>query len=404
MTKECDYVFAWQIKPTEINSGWIVINPKGNTKRFVDKLSLTQSLQHRSATMVYTNSAALHEKDINPKRLRCLDMTPFEYRYFFSLIEAWLPDYSDESIVIEGEKVHGSLKELMPLVNWLHRYHQHFESIHSQLSLSEQTFAMPGGNFEKMAAWLSREQCRLFPQGAVMDKHVYCSRWSATHWSDYLQVGIIQQEPRRDPALLKTCRHDPLRATKIESPAFLLVYFTSCKVEVDWPLKQSVWISNAELNAIMDSDPKAKFDIEDIFIISITPLPSQSFFDDPTYQLSITHGMVCRHIVTSIEGTWTMAWWRSLERAKWLSLILTTQRQFQLAVSAYGNGYLSFYCWSGEMARICQFLKVRAAVLKQSDRDYDAEFKQELTWLVDNNAVEETNEPKPSETATFSTR
>ncbi len=375
------YLLAWHLKPTSRTHLWLLIKPSGHIKQVSSNEELVATINRRNVSTVYTNSLLLKSTDLKQAEVSSFQLTPFEYQYLLSLLGSWLPDDFEESDVLD-KAIHFSHKDCLKLIQWLNRYHAHLVRLKRD---TEFPIDVPKaeGTFRLTQKWLAREECRIYPQGVVMDKHVYCCRWGATHWNQTLSNGFLTTPPQREPALLKACRKDPMRATQIEQPAFLLVNFTKLVAPKDYPNKQSIWVSNAELNALLILDTKARFTVEDILVADSPTNIQSEWINDQSLQLSLTHGLACKSLVSAFEGTWTMAWWRAMERANWLTLIEHAQKKHELVISGYGGGYLSFYCWSGEVAKLCELMKVRAAVLKQSDQDFDAEFKQEFTALVE---------------------
>lgn len=378
-----EFVLLWKLSPLENHSQWLCIWPDCRTQRAPDFDSLWKIDEVTKIPTIYTNFPvnAQYQQRLNEVQVCELDLTPFEYQYLFHLIGAYIPDLDDQSSVLSTEKLHRTESKLKPLMMWLGRYHYHLKRFgtHFEEIINKQT--KPPDSFIKMANWLSRRSCRIYPEGAVMNKHVYTSRWGPTHWGDMLKSGFAHT-PKRDAGMLKACRTESHRVLLIEQAAFVLVNFSKTSADLDYPIKQSVWVSNAELNAICKLDSKTKFEVQDLLVFPLeSPEPSE-LLDDELFELSLTHGIAARNIVSQFSGTWTMAWWRSVERANWISLIAEMKLKFQVVISGYGDGYLSFFCWEGEMARLTEMLRVRAAVLKQSDHEFDAEFHQEYRALL----------------------
>ncbi|WP_190322261.1 hypothetical protein, partial [Candidatus Enterovibrio escicola] len=307
-------------------------------------------------------------------------------------IEAWIPDFDDPSSVLSEDKTHRTEKKLKPLIEWLVRFDRHYKLITQAIAKYRENQSTPAGTYKKAANWLSRRYCRLYPEGTILDKHVHCARWASSHWEERLSSGFARN-PRRDAGMLKACRVDPERAKLIEQAAFMLVNIRKTNVSVDFPLKQSVWMSNAELNAITQADPKTKYQIEDLMTFPVEMPTKCLTLSDETLTLSVSHGIALRQALSCFENSWEMAWWRSLERAKWISLVSDVSKKHEIVISGFGDGYLSFYCWSGEMAKLTDFLRMKASVLKHSDQDYDPEFQQELRTLLANDYIGVLQEP-----------
>lgn len=374
----------WHLTPQKSPSRWIVIKTDGRTISWSTQQECLTWLNTVDESVVYTNSQTISlGEQQEGLSLYKFDLTTLEYHYLFNLIEAWIPDLDDPSSVLSHDIKHQSEKKFKPLIEWLVRFHRHFMGILEVLHPYYEKKKPPAETYQKMASWLSRRYSRLYPEGTVMDKHVYCARWASTHWSERLKSGFAHV-PHRDSGMLKACRTEPSRALLIDQAAFMLVNFSKTSVPLDFPLKQSVWVSNAELNAIALADPKTKYEIEDLLVFPVEKLPKETIVTDDTLVLSISHGLALRQSLSFFENSWEMAWWRSLERANWCSLINDVSKSHEIVVSGYGDGYLSFYCWSGEMAKLTELLRMKASVLKHSDQDFDAEFQQEYRSLLAN--------------------
>lgn len=385
----------WKMAPQETQSRWILISDEGRTRLWPNVEECMKWLQTQCEGVFYTNSDHVKPED-NVVIIHKLDLTPFEYHYLFNLIEAWVPDFDDPSSVLSQDKTLRTEKKLKPLIEWVVRFHQHFNRINEALLPFSQNKSTPAGSYQKVANWLSRRYSRLYPEGTILDKHVYCARWVSSHWAERLHSGFAKT-PRRDAGMLKACRVDPNRAKLIDQAAFMLVNIAKTTVPIDFPCKQLVWISNAELNAITQADPKTKYQVEDLLTFPVENVPEELALSDNSMLLSISHGIALRQSLSCFEGTWEMAWWRSLERAKWIALIAEASKSHEMIVSGYGDGYLSFYCWAGEMAKLTELLKMKASVLKHSDQDYDVEFQQELRTLLTKEYIDAPNEQLENE-------
>lgn len=377
-----NYKLVWKVRPTESCSYWMVLDSSGGVQMMTSIKTILDYLSPLEPKTIYVNTKALlsFKLELKQHKLRSLNLTPLEYRYVFTLLGVWVPDNDDASEVLDAQPKHLSQRELAPLHAWLDRYHNHAISLYSCIDEALESASKPQGNFGRVMQWLARPTCRLYPQGVILDKHVYCARWSGTHWPDLLSLGVVIEQPKRNPAILKTLRKIPERISQIDKPAFLLVKFIKSKIKSDHPRNQSIWVSNIELIAMLNIDKKCTFEIADYLEFSAIEIEhlNDSLWSDDTASLSVSHGLAARNCALEFQETWTMSWWRSVERSRWMSLIDEVSKEHQIVVTGYGDGFLSFYCWHGEMAKLCMKLRLKAAVIKQSDQDFDFEVRQEL--------------------------
>lgn len=374
-------LLVWKLKPSSRIDSWLIIKATGNITRVSSRFELFKILKRRKPSNIYTNVYYEELSELSEHKVWPLSLTAYEYNLLFKSLSIWNPDDQDESVVLGLESaVSYNDKDSMSLIKWLLKYDKQFGLLNRDL-VTNKELSKPEGGFVNVHRWLSRPHCRLFPNNVVMDTHVYCQRWSPTHWSQTLKQPLIHTEPIRNSSLLKACRTDPKRLQMVDQIAFALVNITSTNQPIDWPLKQSVWVTNIELNAMVNLDKKLKFTVEDILTVSDsdTSTLDSDWLDDETLQLSLTHGVACRNHAYKFSNTWTMAWWRGAERAHWIALLGEVQNNHQLTVSGYGDGYVSFYCWSGEVSKLCSVFRMKAAVLKLEDKDFDAELKQEFS-------------------------
>ncbi|MFA0675081.1 hypothetical protein AB4653_04020 [Vibrio sp. 10N.222.48.A3] len=339
---------------------------------------MEESLRRRSNGRFYCNVDETTLQEIDGCSFHCLSLTPYEYRSLFSVLSIWNPDSNDDSVLLDSSQDNFAIKGNNSLIKWLIKYDRHLNMLRRETQ-HPNALPKPTGNHAFLGRWLERESIRLYPQGVVMDKQVFCQRWAPTHWTELLKQGLLLQEPKRNPALIKVCRKDPKRILLVEQIAFVLVNVTRTTVKLDWPEKQSTWMSNVELNAISNLDSKLKFTIEDVFTVDSKAVQhiQSNWVEDDTLQLSVTHGIATRNLVNEYKGTWTSVWWKCVERANWITIIGEVQRSHQIIATGFGNGYVSFFCWAGEVAQLCEVFKMKAAVLKVEEKEYDAEFQQE---------------------------
>lgn len=219
---------------------------------------------------------------------------------------------------------------------------------------------------------------------------MYTARWSAVHWSEIIKTGIVVGSPKRDPATLRSIRKNKSNIQLVHDFGFVLVRFKKLNAPVDFSLKQSVWMSNVELLSLLSFDAKCTFEIEDYLSVNISGELLTDVYNelDDSSQISLSLGVATESFIKNFKGTWTNAWWMSLERAKWLSLIADLKERYELAVTGYGSGALSFYCWHRDMPQICHELKMKAAVLRQQDTELEAAV---IELLIDSFSEDENN-------------
>lgn len=381
-----EYLLVWQIRPTHLDSQYLIITPSNKVDRYSTTSELTKSLLRRKAPVAYTNMTVLHnyiQKD--GLDIRTLTLSSLEYRYLFDLQSRWHPDHEDASELLDRIDGAKTQKRIMPLIKWLANVHHYVEAIDSYQLIKPSQAAKPSGNFSGPAQWLGRPFVRLYPEGVLMDRLVYGARWQPSHYKAILELGAIVKSPTRNPRLLKSLRHEPQRIFSHDGEAFLLVKWQKlARLPVDTLPAHANWMTVSELRAYQFADPALKFEIEDCLSFSLEPLVDIQgkregedihLFEDQTLELSVTYGNALRQIVHRWSDTWTMCYWRSVERGQWLTLYHELRRKHDIVLSGYGGGYLSFHCWHGEMAKICQELMLRGSVLKQSDEEFDLEYR-----------------------------
>lgn len=399
---------VWKLRPSSRLDHWLVIKTTGNITRVSNRFELFKLLKRRKPSIIYTNVFYEELSDLNGHKVWPLSLTAYEYNLLFKSLSIWNPDEHDDSSVLGVESsVSYNDKGSQSLTKWLLKYDKQFGLISRDL-VTKKELSTPEGSFVNVHRWLSRPHCRLFPNNVVMDTQVYCQRWAPTHWSQTLKQPLIHSEPTRNASLLKACRTDPKRLQMVDQIAFALVNITSTNQPIDWPLKQSVWVTNIELNAMANLDKKLKFTVEDILTVndSDTSTFESDWLDDETLQLSLTHGIACRNHAYKFSHSWTMAWWRGAERAHWIALLGEVKKSHQLSVSGYGDGYVSFYCWSGEVSKLCSVFRMKAAVLKLEDKEFDTELKQEFSaslrqQYADSDALVNNPEHEERETVSY---
>ncbi|MFM2668682.1 hypothetical protein AAFX24_28465 [Vibrio mediterranei] len=371
-------VLIWRLNPTSLHGSWLVLDSRDTIRSYASAAEAYESIAKRRFKAVYTNTPSLDylvEKVTH--KIRYLGLTPYEYHYFFNLQRRWHPDKKPDDDFLDAKPIQIVNEEIMQIMKWLKRYHLQYELLEGTVTPMLKIACKPNSSFIGTANWLSRQYARLIPKGVVLDKHVYCTRWLPTHWLNTLQNGVISAEPQRNPALLKGLRHQPDRVFQMEDKGFLLVEFSKLTAPVDFNTKQQVWISTVELQALSIIDSTMKFTVHDLLTFDTVQADHDEdaarLMADDTLLLSVTHGLVLRNLASKFGNTWTASWWRSVERANWLSLYNELRHKYEVVLSGYGAGCLSFYCWHGEMAKICLDLQLRAGVLKQKDEDFDLE-------------------------------
>jgi hypothetical protein len=361
------FYIIWQTSKVNCNNSILLIDENGGNTE-LKRCDIPTILDGISPQTIYTNMQLNKEWSIF--NIVYLKLTEFESNYLFELLAIG-------PIKMDREIPNSFLVFFKRL-----EYRRHI--LHSAVENCVEKASFPLDSYDYTVRWLSRSDVRIYPTGDLMDRQVFCTRWSGSHWSEFLEIGYIESAPKRDPKTLKGLRTDATRFRFIHSPAFLLVKFEKLNAPVDYPVGLPVWITNIELSALVQCDPKAKFSIEDCLQCETTDFPSEmtQLTADLTLQLSPSTGLATRIVLGGFDCTWTSALWHAIERARWLMLAKHIQTHFPFTLSGYGDGAMSFYCWTGDMAQICEILKVRAAVLKQSDKEFDAQLRNDISNIV----------------------
>jgi len=360
------YCALWKVNQTQIGDALLFVSSDGRCEVISNDVDINTIISEADTQYVYSN----FEHYLNPftsDKLVVLPLSEFEMKYVASLLGTSLPcinrPVSKDFIV------------------FLKRFHTHYSSMRGHLERGGFIANESDNSFLHSIKWLSRSNVRIYPTESLMDKHAYCTRWSGSHWGEMLCLGTILDKPTRDPKALKGLRADPSRIKFIDGCAFLLVNINKTKVPVDFPLNTPVWMTNIELQAMLEVDSNTRFEVEDILRATITPHSHEilSILNDNSLMLSVTFGMAIRACLRLFNGSWSSAFWYSVERARWLSLFNEVNEVYPLQLSGFGSGAMSFYCWSGDLFKICEMLKIRASVLKQSDYDLDELLLEEIS-------------------------
>ncbi|WP_026959777.1 hypothetical protein [Aliagarivorans taiwanensis] len=233
-----------------------------------------------------------------------------------------------------------------------------------------------------MLRWLSRSTVRLYACSEKFDHLAFAIRWPGVHYHELLTSGNwYLQAPARDAQWLRTLRTDPKRVALNSRAGFYLVRFKRINLELlDYTNRDAVWLSSVELQALLEHYPKTSFTVEDclMFTTDTGSITADAGRNQTPELLCISHGYALKSLVNQLcqQTSWASAWLRSFERAQWLHCMAELQSRYPLLVAGYGNGHVSFYCWQGDLARICADLRQRAAVLNVSDEPVLAELRQ----------------------------
>lgn len=370
--------FIWQNEPNS-GSNFIIINDDGSCKFTNLAEAKNEILQSVSIGLfAFTNSLLFD----GIKGVVKISNSFLEFRHYLML--TLNSDYE------QCTKVPSSLIEIIKRFVFLYaKLNDVFKEVSHQ-----NKYEFDKSVFKRTIEWVSRTGIRIYPNESVQDRHVYCTRWLASHWSELIRLGFICNEPVRDAKSLKGLRTDPARVKFLEGCGFLLIKFLKMSRSYDYPLNVPVWITNIELMALIDTDNTLKFEVEDVLIANLKELNSDQFdlLNDQSMHLSASFGMALKSLVNDYPLSWTKALWASVERARWISLSYEINKKYPIQVSGIGDGSISFYCWSGDIANICQFIRVRASVLKQTDYDIEEMILDEISVSVINRLNSENHE------------
>ncbi|UTZ34776.1 hypothetical protein HB762_26305 (plasmid) [Vibrio campbellii] len=231
---------------------------------------------------------------------------------------------------------------------------------------------------------VSESVVRLYPTGERQDTLVFCQRFYGLHYASILSKGTLPQgEPIQDPRLLRYLRESlSKQISKVTVPGFCKV---TCHKDVDLldiPKGYSKWLSINQLKALLRHYDESYFELTDVWVFKEHKSIENEFITEQSNWLSVTFG-----VALSIEATqkpvntWTRLFIACEEKAFWLNLIHDVLSRFEVTVSGYGSGALSFYCWNGELERVCNFIRQRAAVLKHWDKQVEANIQEIIHGL-----------------------
>lgn len=221
---------------------------------------------------------------------------------------------------------------------------------------------------------LSEEAIRLYPKGEMQDTLVFCQRFPGLHFTSLLSsLYLPTGEPTQDPRLLRRLREN--LAVNIEE----ITIPTLCEVVLlrDCPLLDvtkgyRTWLCISQLKALVRIYGGRAVELSDCWVFKDYIKLESSYFSDCENWLSVTYGFaVMQEIRNQSRNSWFSSYLLCEEKAFWLRLIDDVQNVFDVTISGYGAGALSFYCWNGELSQVCEFIRRRAAVLKHWDKEIE---------------------------------
>ncbi len=231
---------------------------------------------------------------------------------------------------------------------------------------------------------VSEPVVRLYPTGERQDTLVFCQRFYGLHYASILSKGTLPQgEPIQDPRLLRYLRESlSEQISKVTVPGFCKV---TCQKDVDLldiPKGYSKWLSINQLKALLSHYDESYFELTDVWVFKEHKSIENEFITEQSNWLSVTFGVALSIETTQKPAnTWTRLFIACEEKAFWLNLIHDVLSRFEVTVSGYGGGALSFYCWNGELERVCNFIRQRAAVLKHWDKQVEANIQEIINGL-----------------------
>lgn len=242
------------------------------------------------------------------------------------------------------------------------------------ITLFDDTFNMVEEKLHSAINVLSKPAVRLYPKGDVQDTLVFCQRFPGLHYSSLLSESHLpNNEPQQDPRLLRRLRENlKSNIEEISIPTLCEVTVLKESHLLDVPKGHKTWMSISQLKAFMDILGDKSFELVDCWVFAEYEKITAPFFLNGSNWLSVTYGCaISQSVQTLAKKTWFAAYLMAEEKAFWVRLIRELERKFDVTVTGYGGGALSFYCWNGELSKVCEYLRRRAAVLKHWDREIE---------------------------------
>lgn len=227
---------------------------------------------------------------------------------------------------------------------------------------------------------------RLYPTGERQDTLVYCQRFFGLHFSSLLSVSTLPTgQPIQDPRLLRHLREDlGVHIQKISIPSLYKVTINKEIKLIDTGVGYSTWVSINQLKALIEIYDANFFELQDAWIFNEYSIEKDSFITDKASWLSVTYGFaISNSIHHHMHKHWRCLYLGCEEKAFWLRLINDMNNKFDITISGYGNGALSFYCWNGELEQVSHYIRKRSAVLKHWDREIEANINEFIEGIYD---------------------
>lgn len=216
---------------------------------------------------------------------------------------------------------------------------------------------------------------RLYPLGERQDTLVFCQRFFGLHFPSILSGTLLPVgSPTKEPKLLRFLRTKlASKLDKLKAPGFVKVVVKKTIPLIDVPKGHSCWMSFNQLRAFIRAFDESHFDLIEVQVFNEHVALDDGFTTEMANWLSVSFGAAMNEVFTDdSRRDWLRTFILCEEKAFWVNLITDINARFDITVSGYGAGAFSFYCWHGELDKICDFIRRRAAVLKHWDKEVEA--------------------------------